>query len=95
MIKDAKVRKWSMRFKQYRQGWRWEARHEFHGRGCRWDEFFQTKALAEADARRTIQSRDSIAASMEYFRRLQIRGSECQLTAADHEAITRAGLSRR
>jgi hypothetical protein len=31
--------------------------------------------------------------STEYFRRLRKRGTECQLTAADHAAITRAGLS--
>jgi len=25
MIKDTKGRKWLMRFKQYRQGWHWDA----------------------------------------------------------------------
>jgi hypothetical protein len=90
MIRDAQGRKWRMRFKRYQQGWQWEARHGGYGQssGMR---FFATKALAEADARHTIQSRDAIAASREYFRRLARRGSECQLTAADHKAINRAG----
>jgi len=90
MIKDTKGRKWFMRFKHYRQGWWWEARHGNHGQtsGMR---FFQTKACAETDARRAIQSYDVIVAGAEYFRRLRMRGSECQLTPEDYEAIGQAG----
>ena len=64
MIKDAKGRKWHMRFRQYRQGWQWEAQCRRHhiGQGCGWDEFFATKALAEDDARRRIQSRGGVEA---------------------------------
>jgi hypothetical protein len=51
---------------------------------------FRTKALAEDDARRSIQNHDAIAAGVEYFRRLAERGSECRLTRKDHEAIQRA-----
>jgi hypothetical protein len=94
MIRDAKGRKWFMRFKQYRQGWQWEAnlgKPHTQAQGCAWNEFFATKALAEEDARRTIQSRDAVAMMREYFRRLQMRGTECRLTAADHKAISRAG----
>jgi hypothetical protein len=69
MIKDMQGRKWFMRFKRYRQGWRWEARHGNHGQssGMR---FFQTKAHAETDARRQLQGRDAIAAAAEYLRRV-------------------------
>ena len=92
MIRDAKGRKWFMRFKQYQQGWKWEARHDNCGQGCGWDEFFATRALAEEDARRTIAGSDAIAQSAEFFRRLELRGGvECQLTDADHKAIARAG----
>ena len=31
MIKDAQGRKWFMRFRRYRNGWHWEARHKNHG----------------------------------------------------------------
>src|SRR5262245_66536573 len=89
MIKDAKGRKWYLRFKQYTNGWRWEAVWRERGRNrvgqnCG-DELFATRALAEADARRTIRSRDVIAMSSEYFRRLQLRGTDCQLTIARSE----------
>ena len=40
--------------------------------------FFKTKARAEEDARRVIQSFDAVAGSREYFRRLRKRGTECQ-----------------
>ena len=89
MIRDAARRKWFLRFKQYREGWTWEARHGDHGQGS--DEVFATKALAEADARRTIAGSDAIAQAKEYFRRLRLRGGECQFTDADHKAIARAG----
>jgi hypothetical protein len=92
VIKDAKGRKWFMRFKQYRNGWYWEARRGNAGQSSGFD-LFATKALAEADARRVIQGRDAIAATQEYFRRLMQRGSECRLTADDHKAIARAGES--
>jgi hypothetical protein len=55
MIKDAKGRKWLLRFKQYRQGWHWDARwKESFGQssGMR---LFKTEARAEQDARRVIQ----------------------------------------
>jgi hypothetical protein len=93
MIRDTKGRKWNMRFRQYREGWKWEARHDNCGQGCGWDEFFATRALAEADARRTIAGSDAIAQAKEHFRRLRLRGAECQLTDADHRAIARAGAS--
>jgi hypothetical protein len=115
MIKDAKGRKWFMRFK-YRgkplvphggalaravktgrmrpsarqRGWQWEARHEMYGQSSGL-KLFATKALAENDARRRIQGHDSIAYSQEFLRRMNMRGSECQLTAADKKAIADAG----
>jgi hypothetical protein len=90
MIRDTKGRKWFMRFKQYQQGWKWEARRSNCGQSC--DEFFATRAVAEEDARRTIQSTDAIAQAREYFRRVALRGgTECQLTDADHKAISQAG----
>lgn len=52
------------------RGWHWEARHEDHGQSS-WPRLFATKALAEANARKVISSRDSIAESVEYFRRLE------------------------
>ena len=55
MIKDLKGRKWFLRFRQYTQGWYWEAKCE--GKDMRQTadmRFFKTKALAEADARRRI-----------------------------------------
>jgi hypothetical protein len=94
VIKDAKGRKWFMRFKQHRQGWYWEARHGNQGQSSGWSSFFETKALAEEDARRSIQNRDAIAEMQEYFRRLRKQGTECQLTAADHEAIARVGTNK-
>jgi hypothetical protein len=92
MIKDAKGRKWFMRFRQYRNGWHWEARHGHIGQQA--GRVFKTKVLAEDDARRSIQGRDAIAVSQEYFRRLRKRGTECQLTADDQKAIARAGEVR-
>jgi hypothetical protein len=91
MIKDAKGRKWFMRFKQHQTGWYWEARHGNSGQAS--TQGFETKALAEDDARRSIQGRDAIAAMAEHFRRLRKRGSECRLTAADRKAIARAGAT--
>jgi hypothetical protein len=90
MIKDGKGRKWYLRFKQYRQGWYWEARHENYGQSSG-SEFFKTKALAEADACRKIRSHDAVASSGEYLHRLCRRGTVCRLTAADWNAIERAG----
>jgi len=90
MIKDAKGRKWFMRFKQYREGWHWDARNYDGGSGI--DSGFQlfpTKAAAEDDARHYIQSEDHVAISREYARRLT-GGSICSLTPEDHEAIRRA-----
>jgi hypothetical protein len=89
MIRDAKGRKWFMRFKQYREGWAWDAMHG--GQGIEAGQCFPTKALAQADAQRAILSCDHIAESREYIRRLQLRGTPCQLTAEDHEAIRAAG----
>ena len=66
MIKDAKGRKWAMRFKQYKDGWSWEARHE--NSGCGAGQAFATKALAEADAIRFIRGHDAIAAGPGIFR---------------------------
>lgn len=66
MIKDAKGRKWFMRFKRYRQGWHWDARHGNCGQSSG-RRFFKTKALAEADARRVIPSHDAIAIGAKYL----------------------------
>jgi hypothetical protein len=92
MIRDAKGRKWYLRFKQYRNGWHWDARCQAYGQEA--NRTFKTKELAEADARRVISSRDVFAEMREFFRRLSLRGSECRLTAADHKAIKRAGAAR-
>jgi hypothetical protein len=89
MIRDAKGRKWLMRYKQYQQGWHWDAQH--HGHGIESNKGFETRALAEADARVAIQGRDTIALSQEYTRRLLMRGSECRLTDDDWGAIAAAG----
>jgi hypothetical protein len=89
MIRDAKGRKWSMRFKQYQSGWYWEARHKSAGQES--GQAFKSKALAEADARRCIQGRDAIAEGAEFFRRLRKRGTGCRLTVGDMKAIARAG----
>jgi hypothetical protein len=90
MIRDAKGHKWFMRFKQYRDGWRWDARSECGRGGIQSWEPFPTRAAAEDDARRYIQSGDRIAEAKEYTRRLKMRGTECRLTPEDHEAIRRA-----
>jgi hypothetical protein len=89
MIRDTKGRKWSVRFKQYREGWHWEARHG--GQGIDAGECFPTKALAQDDARSFILSCDHVAQSQEFIRRIIERGTPCQLTAEDHEAIRAAG----
>ena len=93
MIRDAKGHKWFMRFKQYRDGWRWDA-HSECGRGGiqSWDPF-PTKAECEADARRSIQSCDHVAYAKEFTRLLILRGTECRLTPEDHEAIRRAATA--
>jgi hypothetical protein len=85
MIKDAQGRKWFMRFKQYREGWAWEARFGSRNgnQGQSSVETFATKALAEEDARREIPSYDAVAQMQEFFRRLKLRRTECQLTAED------------
>jgi hypothetical protein len=88
MVKDAQGRKWFMRFKQYREGWQWNARHG--GQGIESWTLFPTRALAEDDARRFIRSCDHVAEAKEYARCLMLRGSECRLTPEDHEAIRRA-----
>jgi hypothetical protein len=88
-IEDAQGRKWFMRYKQYRDGWQWNARHGNHGQSSG-SQLFRTKALAAEDARRSIQSHDAIASTAEFFRRVAKRGSECALTPEDHEAIRRA-----
>jgi hypothetical protein len=93
MIRDAKGRKWFLRFKQYREGWAWEAQCAGYRCGVEAGQCFPTKALAQADALRVIQSCDHIAQSQEYVRRLLMRGTPCQLTAEDHEAIARAAAS--
>jgi hypothetical protein len=92
MIRDAKRRKWLMRFKQYQQGWRWEALWKNLGQSS--ESFFESRAAAMADAERVIQSHDAVAQAQEYFRRLRERGSECQLTGDDHAAIAQAGANR-
>jgi hypothetical protein len=80
MIKDAKGRKWFLRFKQYPTGWHWEARHGNHGqssgiprpfRGRPGQPGFATKALAETNAQCTISESDAVKASQEFLRRLR------------------------
>jgi len=90
MIKDAKGHKWFMRFKQYREGWQWDALNHDGGGGITSGQPFATKALAQDDARRSIQKCDHVAYAKEFTRRLIQRGSECSLTPEDHEAIRRA-----
>jgi hypothetical protein len=90
VIRDAKGRKWFIRIRRYSNGFHWDARCGGLGRSA--GEMFATKAEAEADVRRSITSDfDQFAASAEFFRRVQMRGSECRLTAADHRAIAQAG----
>jgi hypothetical protein len=93
VIKGAKGRKWFLRFRQYQQGWSWDAKCRGLGQTSG-DEFFATRADAEADARRAITSHDAFALSAEFFSRVRLRGTPCQLTAEDHAAITRAGYRR-
>jgi len=70
MIKDAKGRKWSMRFRHSPYGWRWDARHGNLGQGSDPTAApFATKAQAEDDARRQILGHDAIAEVEEFFRR--------------------------
>jgi hypothetical protein len=87
MIRDAKGRKWFLRFKQYREGWAWDAKCS--GMGMDAGKCFPTKILAMDDARRDIQSRDHVAEMQEHFRRLKM--TSCQLTADDWKAIRAAG----
>jgi hypothetical protein len=93
IIKDAQGRKWATRFTQYRDGWYWDARWGNHGQSS--SSPSRTKARAVDAARRAILSRDAVAEGSEYFRRVMRRGSECRLTAGDHEAIRRAGQPKR
>jgi hypothetical protein len=89
MIRDAQGHKWFMRFKEYRDGWQWTAT----GPNCGITsglKLFPTRAAAEDDARRCLQSHDRVVWSREYIRLVMKRGSTCSLTAEDHEAIRRA-----
>jgi hypothetical protein len=95
VIRDAKGRKWFLRFKRYQDGFQWDAQlrdpdpNIGRSSGTR---LFATRADAEADAGRSILEFDQVAHGQEFFRRLQMRGGTvCQLTAADLEAIDRAG----
>jgi hypothetical protein len=94
MIRDAKGHKWFMRFKQYREGWQWDAYNHDGGGGIdSGDQLFPTKALAEDHARHFIRSYDHVAWRRVYSRLLLERGSECRLTPEDHEAIRRASAN--
>ena len=86
MIKDAKGRKWLLRFRQYQNGWHWQAQFESSGSGFiqRAIKTFKTKALAEANARKVIQGSDVVAESK---RRVE------QLTG-DHNAKQAKFLAR-
>lgn len=66
MIVDAQGRRWNMRFKRYQLGWQWTASHNGYGRTSG-ETLFATKALAEADAKHSIQSFGSIAAGKEHL----------------------------
>jgi hypothetical protein len=93
MIRDAKRRKWNLRFRHWQQGWTWNAECKTAnvGTGSALNEFFPTRELALADAIKTILSRDVVAESQTFLARLRKRGTECRLTAEDLEAIERAG----
>jgi hypothetical protein len=68
MIKDPKGRKWFMHFRQYQNGWHWEAGCGNAGQAA--GQMFATKALAKADAISVIQGHDAIAEAGETFRRV-------------------------
>jgi hypothetical protein len=89
MIKDGKGHKWSVRFKEYQNEWYWRARCD--GYGFEAARMLETKALAETDARQVLQSHDALAQAQEFSRRRRMRGSPCQLTDEDREAIRAAG----
>jgi hypothetical protein len=89
MIKDAQGRKWAMRFKQYSDGWQWNARWKNLGQSS--DALFPTKVLAEDNARRFIQGHNAVAHAAEFWSRVAKRGSECRLTPEDIKAIQQAG----
>src|SRR6266849_4134451 len=93
MIRDAKGRKWFLRFRHWQQGWTWEAKckNVNVGTGSALNEFFPSRDLALADATKTLRSRDVIAESQTFLARLMKRGTECRLTAEDYKAIERAG----
>jgi hypothetical protein len=96
MIKDAQGRKWFMRFRQYQQGWQWNARcGSVNLIQSSAETLYATKAAAVAAAERAITSSDAVATAKEFWRRVVGRGSECQLTADDVEAIRRAAAGRR
>jgi hypothetical protein len=82
MIKDAKGRKWFLRFKQSSNGWHWRARHENLGREA--GIVFPTKGLARNDAYRVIAGRDVIAEKQEYWRSIV----KHELTANERKAIS-------
>lgn len=86
-MKDGKGRKWYVGFTQYQEGLYWKASH--NGFGFWAGKCFETKELAQADARQVLGCRDALAQSQEYSRRA--RGTPCQLTAEDREAIRAAG----
>jgi hypothetical protein len=79
-----------MRFRQYREGWAWEARcGDFGKRSSR---CFPSREHAIADAERSIAQCDNLAEAREFMRRLRLRGSVCQLTPWDGAAIIAAGF---
>jgi hypothetical protein len=81
MIRDRQGRKWRLRFTQYQDGWRWEAKHEGCGVGPG-PRAHKTRELALADAERTLTTTDIVAISRT-FARLAKGKSLCQLTPAD------------
>ena len=59
MIRDAKGHKWFMRFKQYREGWNWDACNYDGGGGITSFKLFPTKAgpMLAAPFKAAIMSR--------------------------------------
>jgi hypothetical protein len=83
MIRDAKGRKWFMRFKHHSNGWRWIARNE--NAGLEADTVFPTRRMAMNDAYRVISGRDIVAERQEYWRSIVKR----ELTDNELSAISR------
>jgi len=92
MIKDTKGRKWFMRFKQYRQGWHWDARHGNHGQSA--GRLFRTKARAETTARREKKNQRAAASANFAGRAPHDPRTLRSITAAAMPALSKMDLQR-